>query len=143
MMAEEFFRWVRDCAVELEGMPETGEEAAAARAGSGMATRSPGTPDPIGARVAARVDAEERLRLRRERLRRVLDRGRLVAHMVGLAMGESAMVALRAYYVDLEDLDLIAMELQVSLRTLYSLRHRAFEYIDCAGLVKDDEKIVR
>ena len=57
-------------------------------------------------------------------------------------MGESAMVALRAYYVDLEDLDLIAMELQVSLRTIYRIRNRAFEYIDCAGLVKDDEKIV-
>ena len=146
MTAEEYFHWVRDSARELAtlrasaAMVTAGQDPARG-GGHFVATRSPGAADPIGAIVAAMVDAEDRARSERARLERVVDHGRFVIWKVGMAMGPTVAAVLTAHYVDLYDLGVMSMDLHLSMKTLYRMRKRAFEYVDCVGLVKDDHNL--
>lgn len=139
MTAEGFFEWVRDCANELErldGQPATApapRRAAWATVGNGHAKA-----DPIGAYVAATMDAEACRAEELRRLQKTVDRGRAVAALAGRALGKRAEIILVSYYIDRELSGAIAGELGVSVNTVYRARLRAFAYIDGAGIVRHD-----
>ena len=141
MTAQQFFEWVRECASEARDLDSAQPAGAGARrSGGGTAAKGHAASDPVCAAVVARVDAEERMARHRARLGRVVERGRQVASLVGRALGQDVASVLVAHYVDLYDLGVMAMDLHVSMKTVYNMRRRAFEYVDCAGIVKDDEK---
>ena len=135
--AEEYFDWVRSAALEA-GRLATPVVDGGSRS-SGTAAPRAAKADPIGAMVAAKVDAEERRLRERSHCERVVEHGRLTIHRVGMALGPDVALSLRLHYVDLIGWEDISFELHLSLSSLYRMRRRAFEWVDCAGIVKDDQ----
>ncbi|MBR2683257.1 MAG: hypothetical protein IKE22_08335 [Atopobiaceae bacterium] len=142
MTAQQFFEWVRECAAEARAMDSAQHTGASPhRSGGGMVAKAHAVADPVGAAVVAKVEVEERMTRHRARLARVVERGRQVAYLVGRAMGQDVAAVLVSHYVELYDLGVMAMDLHVSMSTIYRMRQRAFEYVDCVGIVRDDEKL--
>lgn len=136
MTAEDFFEWVRACARDVERIDKV---AARPREASSSPSMSSGghvaVADAIGARVAAKIDDEARLAADRARLERVVAMGRDVIARVAQAVGQDAALALKWYYVELNEWEPIAYELGISIATVYRRRRFALDWVDASGMV--------
>ena len=135
MTAEEFYEWASSCARELATL-ERRAETLRLKGSSGMtASRGASFGDPTASQAMSAMTDEPAILEGIDRCRRVLRRELEVTAQVGAVMGPTAALALRLHYREGNDWEAVAFELGFSLRSIYRLRRRAFEWVDAEGLV--------
>ena len=133
-------RELREAVTELATLEEADEQCVPWHPRSDSGAASPGAHgDPTAAAAEARIqDLGRMISARREavaELRAVVRECQEVVAGIGAACGLRRSRVVSLYYVDLADTwSEVARELGVSLRTVYSDRDAAFEWLDAMGV---------
>lgn len=135
MTAEDFFDWAKLCGEERRAAEIRRRHLYDRKSSSPMFADGPSSSDPM-ASVDAAMDRETEILAEIERCDRVIRHANSVIQAVGQVLGGNVSVMLQLYYIDLENTwEDIAFELHMSLRSVYSARRRAMEWVNVSGLV--------
>lgn len=135
MDARSYFDHVRHVARDLQAVNLRLERLLAPRGQSMLKKAATGaTSDPTASRAMSLVDSEQRLRQEAAQLEAELAEPRAVAVGLGVELGsKTAQYAIELYYLELNTWDDIAIELSISLASLYRLRNQCMERFDALG----------
>lgn len=134
MTAESYFEWVRDCARDADAVRERLAQGHQPRRSSPLVAAHGTGADPM-AWVDAAIDRDNQLSKQLAGLDAIVSGARQVVARVADGLGLLAALALELYYIERNTWDDIALELHVSISTVYRMRRNALAWVDMGGYV--------